>query len=58
MIDAFDPVRADLSGMDGSLDLYVDNVYHKAFISVDEKGTEASAHGGRHQLEIDPTVSK
>ena len=43
MIDAFDPARADFSGIDGGHDLYVGNVIHQAMIAVDEDGTEAAA---------------
>jgi len=33
---------ADFSGMDGTKELSIDQIYHKTFIAVDEQGTEAA----------------
>lgn len=43
MTDAFEGGLADLSGMDGTRNLFLQDVIHEAFVAVDERGTEAAA---------------
>ncbi|RVE59007.1 hypothetical protein OJAV_G00199830 [Oryzias javanicus] len=43
MLDAFDCMRCDFSGMSKTKDLFLSQATHKAFVEVNEEGTEAAA---------------
>ena len=46
MPSAFDPGRADFSGISVENDFFINRIIHEAYVKVDEKGTEASAATG------------
>ena len=44
--NAFDPVQADFTRMSAKKDFFLSKVIHKAFVEVNEEGTEAAAATG------------
>ncbi|XP_027778700.2 serpin B10 isoform X2 [Marmota flaviventris] len=46
MTDAFSQSKADFSGMSSERNLFLSNVFHKAFVEINEQGSEAAAGTG------------